>query len=58
MADLVGSRVRVYWEADSTHYAGQVITYKQKEGIQYNVKCEPSAGCGSEHPARFAPRRC
>lgn len=52
--EMVGSRVRVYWDGDNEWYSGRIVRFKATQPKPYLVRC---AGVGIGVLLLFLPGR-
>lgn len=55
--EMVGSRVRVYWDGDNEWYSGRIVRYKESQLKPYLVRCGIMYMCIGFRK-RWAARRC
>ncbi len=44
--EMVGSKVRVYWDGDNEWYSGRIVRYKESQAKKYLVRCGGGVGGG------------
>lgn len=52
--EMVGSKVRVYWDGDNEWYSGRIVRYKASQAKKYLVRCGGGGGGARTRQAGMA----